>query len=71
MDMLVEGSDLSYQLDAMGGKLTPSAAKLTLNQVDGMDDSTLGLDLEGGADRSSSGDRVRSACGKTAHSVRA
>ena len=43
MDMLVKG-DLSYVLDAMGGKLTPSA-ELTLNQVDG-GDSTLGLTLK-------------------------
>ena len=43
MDMFVEGS-LSYQLDAMGGTLTP-AAKLTLNQVDSMD-ATVGLEVK-------------------------
>ena len=40
MDMFVKG-DLSYALDAMGGKLKPGA-ELVLNQVDG-GDSTLGL----------------------------
>ena len=35
MDMLVTGN-LSYDLDAMGGTLTP-AAELTLNQIDDMD----------------------------------
>jgi hypothetical protein len=40
MDMLVTGN-LSYELDAMGGTLTPGA-KLTLNQIDGAD-ATVGL----------------------------
>ena len=43
MDMLVKG-DLSYALDAMGGKLTPGA-ELVLNQVDG-DDATVGLTVK-------------------------
>ena len=43
MDMLVTGN-LSYDLDAMGGTLTP-AAELTLNQIDDMD-ATVGLTVK-------------------------
>jgi hypothetical protein len=43
MDMLVKGN-LSYALDAMGGKLTPGA-ELVLNQVDG-GDSTVELTVK-------------------------
>ena len=42
-DMLVKGN-LGYDLDAMGGTLTPSA-ELTLNQVDD-DDATVGLTVK-------------------------
>ena len=43
MDMLVTGN-LSYDLDAMGGTLTPGA-ELTLNQIDDMD-ATVGLTVK-------------------------
>ena len=43
MDMFVTGH-LSYDLDAMGGTLTPKA-ELTLNQVDSMD-ATVGLTVQ-------------------------